>query len=76
MEHEHHAKLSHCDHSRTGPTSRESLSGKEWAGDEEGDCPAIEPASAKSLSGLFATLKPIQDSFEPIEDIPPDPVDL
>jgi antitoxin VapB len=36
----------------------------------------IEPAPAKSLLGLLATLKPIEDDFPAIDDLPADPVDL
>jgi hypothetical protein len=35
-----------------------------------------EPTQPKSLVGLLATLAPIDEDFPPIEDTPPDPVDL
>ncbi|MEZ5656839.1 MAG: AbrB/MazE/SpoVT family DNA-binding domain-containing protein [Sphingobium sp.] len=76
MGHRRHAKISKCDHVLTGAKSRRSGLDEEAVGDEKDDGVAVEPASAKSLSGLFATLKPVEDSFVPVEDIPPGPVDL
>ena len=36
----------------------------------------IEPAPARSLLGLLATLSPIDEDFPSIADAPPEPVDL
>ncbi len=53
----------------------------EFRGDEaimrkEGDRLIIEPAPPPSLLGVLATLKPLAEEFPPIQDLPPDPVDL
>ncbi len=36
----------------------------------------IDAAPSKSLLGVLATLKTIDDEFPPISDLPPNPVDL
>lgn len=43
---------------------------------KEGHKLIIEPTPAKSLLTVLATLKPLQENFSPIEDLPPDAVDL
>lgn len=43
---------------------------------KEGQKLIIEPAPRKSLLALLATLEPIDEEFPPIEELPPDPVDL
>lgn len=43
---------------------------------KEGDRLIIEPAPPKSLLAVLATLTPLRDDFPPIQDLPPDPVDL
>jgi antitoxin VapB len=43
---------------------------------KEGNRLIIEPAPAKSLRALLAGLKPLQEDFPPIDDLPLDPVDL
>jgi antitoxin VapB len=43
---------------------------------KEGERLIIEPAAPKSLLALLATLPPLTEDFEPIEDPPPEPVDL
>ncbi|HXY11744.1 MAG TPA: AbrB/MazE/SpoVT family DNA-binding domain-containing protein [Terriglobales bacterium] len=53
----------------------------EFRGDEaimrkEGDRLIIEPAAPKSLLAVLATLKPLDEDFPPIRDLPPDRVDL
>jgi antitoxin VapB len=53
----------------------------EFASDEaimrkEGDRLVIEPAPPKSLLAVLATLRPLEENFPPIRDLPPDPVDL
>lgn len=53
----------------------------EFPGDEaimrkEGDLLIIEPAPPKSLLGVLATLKPLEEEFPPIHDPAPDAVDL
>jgi antitoxin VapB len=36
----------------------------------------IEPAPPRSLLAILATLEPLDDGFPPIEDPPPEPVDI
>jgi antitoxin VapB len=43
---------------------------------KEGNRLIIEPARPKSLLELLASLKPLDEDFEPIHDSPPEPVDL
>ena len=53
----------------------------EFRGDEaimrkEGNRLILEPAPPKSLLAVLATLKPLDEKFPPIHDLPPDPVDF
>jgi len=53
----------------------------EFSGDEaimrkEGDRLIIEPIGPQSLLDLLATLKPLDEDFAPIHDLPPESVDL
>lgn len=53
----------------------------ELPGDEailrkEGERLIIEPAPAKSLLAVLAALKPLDEGFPPIPELPVDPVDL
>ena len=41
-----------------------------------GDRLIIEPASQRSLLDVLASLEPIPEGFEQIDDAPPDSVDL
>ncbi len=43
---------------------------------KEGDRLIIEPAPPKSLLAVLATLRPLDEDFPPVRDLPPDPVDL
>jgi antitoxin VapB len=43
---------------------------------KEGDRLIIEPAQPKSLLAVLASLKPLDEELPPIEDAPPEPVDL
>lgn len=43
---------------------------------KEGRVLIIEPAPPRSLLALLATLPSIDDEFPPIEDRPPEPVEL
>jgi antitoxin VapB len=43
---------------------------------KEGERLIIEPASPKSLLSVLATLKPLEEDFPPIRDLPPHRVDL
>ncbi len=53
----------------------------EFPGDDaimrkEGDRLIIEPAAPTSLLAVLAQLKPLDETFPSIHDLPPDPVDL
>jgi antitoxin VapB len=53
----------------------------EFPGDDaimrkEGDRLVIEPAVPTSLLAVLSTLKPLDETFPPLPDLPPDPVDL
>jgi antitoxin VapB len=52
------------------------LPGKEAVMRKVGQRLIIEPARKKSLLAVLATLKPIDEEFPPIDDKPPEPVDL
>jgi antitoxin VapB len=43
---------------------------------KEGDRLVIEPAPPKSLLAVLTTLTSLHEDFPPIQDLPPDPVDL
>ena len=43
---------------------------------KEGERLIIEPAPRKSLLAILATLPDLDEEFPPIEDLPPEPVDL
>ncbi len=43
---------------------------------KEGRRLIIEPAHPKSLLAVLATLKPLDEDFPEIEDLPPEPFDL
>jgi antitoxin VapB len=43
---------------------------------KEGNRLIIEPAPPRSLLAVLATLEPVDEDFAPIEDVPPDSVDL
>ncbi len=43
---------------------------------KEGERLVIEPAAPQSLLALLATLKPLDEDFPPIEELPLEPVDL
>ena len=43
---------------------------------KEGDRLIIEPAPPESLLAVLATLAPLHEDFPPIQDLPPDPVEL
>jgi antitoxin VapB len=52
------------------------LPGDEAVMRKEGERLIIEPPPKKSLLALLATLEPIDEEFPPIDDKPPEPVDL
>ena len=52
------------------------LPGEEAIIRQDGDRLIIEPASQRSLLDVLASLEPIPEGFEQIDDAPPDSVDL
>jgi antitoxin VapB len=52
------------------------LPGEDAVMRKEGERLVIEPAAPQSLLALLATLKPIDEDFPPIEDLPLEPVGL
>ncbi len=52
------------------------LPGSEAVMRKEGDRLVIEPAPRASLLALLASLRPIEEEFPPIDDPPPEPVDM
>ena len=52
------------------------LPGEDAVMRKEGDRLIIEPAPPKSLLAVLATLKPLVETFPPIADPPPGPVEL
>ena len=52
------------------------LPGKQVVIRKEGDRLVIEPVIPKSLIAWLDTLEPLDEDFPPIEDLPPDPVEL
>jgi antitoxin VapB len=52
------------------------LPGKEAIMRKEGERLIIEPAPKRSLLELLDSWDPIDEEFPPIEDMPPEPVDL
>jgi antitoxin VapB len=52
------------------------LPGDEAIMRKEGERLIIEPAPRRSLLAILATLPNLDEEFPPIEDLPPEPVDL
>ena len=52
------------------------FSGKDAIMRKEGDRLIIQPAPPTSLLALLATLKPLNETFPPISDREPDPVEI
>jgi antitoxin VapB len=72
-----HVKLFKNGRSQAVRIPREfELPGEDAIMRKEGGRLIIEPAPPRSLLALLATLEPIDDEFPPIEDLPPEPVDL
>jgi antitoxin VapB len=77
MGYERHVRLFRNGRNQAVRIPREfELPGEDAVMRKEGDKLIIEPAPRKSLLALLATLKPIEDEFGEIEDLPPDPVDF
>jgi antitoxin VapB len=74
---ERHVKLFKNGRNQAVRIPREfELPGEDAIMRKEGDRLVIEPSPSKSLLELLATLKPIDEDFPPITDVPPDPVEL
>jgi antitoxin VapB len=74
---ERHVKLFKNGRNQAVRIPREfELPGDEAIMRKEGDRLIIEPAPKKSLLEVLATLETLDEDFPPIEDLPPEPVDL
>lgn len=77
MGYERHVKLFKNGRSQAVRIPREfELPGTEAVIRKEGERLIIEAAPRLSLVELLETLKPIDEDFPPIDDYPPEPVDL
>jgi antitoxin VapB len=52
------------------------LSGEEALLTKEGDRLILEPSPKRGLLAYLAQMEPVDEEFAPIEDLPPDPVDI
>jgi antitoxin VapB len=74
---ERHVKLFRNGRNQAVRIPREfELPGEDAIIRKDGDRLVIEPARRKSLLEVLATLSPIEEDFAPIDDPPPEPVDL
>ena len=74
---ERHVKLFKNGRNQAVRIPREfEFSGEDAIMRKEGDRLIIEPAPPKSLLAVLAALTPLRDDFPPIQDLPPDPVEL
>jgi antitoxin VapB len=77
MSFERHVKLFRNGRNQAVRIPREfEFRGEEAIMRKEGDRLIIEPAAPRSLLAVLATLKPLDEDFPPIHDLPPDRVDL
>jgi antitoxin VapB len=74
---ERHVKLFRNGRNQAVRIPREfELPGEDAILRKDGDRLVLEPARRKSLLEVLATLSPIEEDFAPIDDPPPEPVDL
>ena len=74
---ERHVKLFKNGRNQAVRIPREfELPGDEAIMRKEGDRLIIEPTQPKSLLGVLATLRPLDETFPPIPELPVDPVEL
>jgi len=74
---ERHVKLFKNGRNQAVRIPREfELPGEDAIMRKDGDRLIIEPAPAKSLLAVLATLEPLDEDFSPIADTPPDSVRL
>jgi len=77
MNAERHVKLFKNGRSQAVRIPREfELPGEDAIIRKEGARLIIEPAPARSLLAVLKSWEPLDEEFGPIEDFPPDPVDL
>jgi antitoxin VapB len=77
MSQERHVKLFRNGRNQAVRIPREfELPGDEAVMRREGDRLVIEPSRRKSLLEVLKTLKPIEDEFPPIEELPYEDVDI
>jgi len=77
MTYERHVKLFKNGRNQAVRIPREfELPGEDAIMRKEGDRLIIEASPPKSLLALLATLKPLDEDFPSIEDMPPRPVEL
>jgi antitoxin VapB len=75
--HERHVKLFKNGRNQAVRIPREfELPGEDAIVRKEGERLIIEPAQSKTLLGLLASLKPIEEDFGLIDDLLPDGVDF
>jgi antitoxin VapB len=74
---ERHVKLFRNGRSQAVRIPREfELPGKDAIMRKEGERLIIEPMPKKSLLALLATMKPLDEEFPEIPDLPAEPIDL
>ena len=74
---ERHVKLFRNGRNQAVRIPREfELPGEDAVMRREGARLIIEPAEPRTLLGILAGLQPIEAEFPPIEDAPPDPVEI
>ena len=77
MGYEKHVKLFRNGRNQAVRIPREvELPGHEAILRKDGDRLILEPAPPRSLLTVLASLQPIEEDFDPIEDPVPEPVDL
>ncbi len=77
MSRERHVKLFKIGRDQAVRIPREfELPGDEAIMRKEGDRLIIEPSPPKSLLAVLATLRPLDEEFPPVPDLPLDPVEL
>jgi len=77
MGYEKHVKLFRNGRNQAVRIPREvELPGDEAILRKDGDRLILEPAPKRSLLAVLASLEPIEEDFAPINDPPPEPVDL
>lgn len=77
MNAERHVKLFKNGRSQAVRIPREfELPGSEAIMRKEGERLILEPAQPRSLLAALKKWEPLDEDFGPIEDLPPDPIDL